>query len=49
MTTLVESPELRRRFGQAGRDLAVREFTEELVVSRTLDVYSDLLGERWPR
>src|SRR6266567_2746505 len=41
---LLESRDLRERFGRAGREIAVAEFAEETVVRRTLDVYRDLLG-----
>ena len=44
--TLLASPELRRRFGAAGREIAVAEFTEEAVVAQTLAVYRELLGAR---
>lgn len=45
---LLESPELRRRFGLAGRALVEREFTQARVVEQTLAVYRELLGDRWP-
>ncbi|HEU4641458.1 MAG TPA: glycosyltransferase family 4 protein [Gemmatimonadaceae bacterium] len=45
--TLLESPELRRRYGEAGRAIALAEFTVESVVERTLEVYRALLGARW--
>jgi glycosyltransferase involved in cell wall biosynthesis len=47
--TLLGSPELRQRFGRAGRRIAVSEFSEEMVVEHTLEVYRAILGERWPR
>jgi glycosyltransferase involved in cell wall biosynthesis len=46
---LLESPELRQRFGHAGRLIAEREFAEHLVVEQILDVYRDLLGSHWPQ
>ncbi len=44
---LLASPELRVQFSRAGRHIALTEFAEEIVVSRTLDVYRELLGQRW--
>jgi len=44
---LLASPELRAQFSRAGRHIALTEFAEEIVVSRTLDVYRELLGQRW--
>ncbi len=44
---LVESPELRRRFGLAGRALVEREFSLEIIVRQTLDLYRRMLGGRW--
>lgn len=46
--TLLESRELRAKFGRAGRQIAVAEFSQEIVVEQTLGVYSELLGARWP-
>lgn len=39
---LIEDPELRKRMGRAGRDIAVAEFSLEKVVSETLAVYKKL-------
>lgn len=47
--TLLESPEQRERFGEVGRQIAVTEFAEEIVVEQTLDLYRKLLGTKWPR
>lgn len=44
--SLLENPGLRRRYGEAGRRLAVEEFSEEVVVGATLAVYGRLLGSR---
>jgi glycosyltransferase involved in cell wall biosynthesis len=46
--TLVASPTLRARFGQAGRAIAVAEFSDRLVVRETLALYRELLGGGWP-
>jgi len=45
---LLDSPELRSRLGACGRQRAVNEFSEEIVVKKTLDLYRSLLGQRWP-
>lgn len=47
--TLLRSPKLREEFGQAGREIAEAEFSEDIVVAQTLDLYRELLGDRWPR
>lgn len=43
--TLIQRPELRERYGRAGREIAVSEFAEQTVVKNTLALYRDLLGE----
>lgn len=46
---LIDQPELRQRFGRAGRKLVESCFSEGMMVRRTLDVYEQLLnGKRWP-
>ncbi len=45
---LVENPDERYRMGQMGRSLVVEEFSESIVVQKTLDVYRSLLGKQWP-
>lgn len=45
--SLVEAPELRTRYGRAGREIAVSEFEERLVVRQTMQLYRELLGD-WP-
>lgn len=47
--TLLRSPKLREEFGQAGREIAEAEFSEDIVVAQTLDLYRELLSDRWPR
>jgi glycosyltransferase involved in cell wall biosynthesis len=42
IVALLRDPDLRRRFGQAGRTRVVEEFSVEQLVAGTLDVY-----ERW--
>jgi glycosyltransferase involved in cell wall biosynthesis len=46
--TLLASPELRGRYGAASRAIAAAEFAEEVVVARTMELYAELLGSRWP-
>lgn len=41
---LAGDAELRRRFGVAGREIAVREFSESRVVEETLALYRSLIG-----
>ncbi len=43
--TLASDRSLRKRMGKRGREIAVAEFSEQEFVSRTLAVYSELLGE----
>lgn len=40
---LIKSPKLRKQFGEKGRQKAVIEFSEELVVEQTMDIYKKLL------
>lgn len=40
---LIENPELRKKMGKRGREIAVNEFTVEKVVSETMSVYRELL------
>jgi glycosyltransferase involved in cell wall biosynthesis len=46
--TLLRSPELREKLGRAGREIAVAEFAEEIVVEQTMSLYQELLSARWP-
>jgi glycosyltransferase involved in cell wall biosynthesis len=45
---LVENPEERVRMGSVGREMVVNEFSTEKVVGRTLSIYEELLGEKFP-
>ena len=40
---LAGSPETRRRMGRRGREIAVRRFSEDTVVDKTLNLYRRLL------
>lgn len=42
---LAASPELRRDLGQRGREIVVAEFSEAVVVERTLGLYRSMLSE----
>ncbi|MBD8558628.1 glycosyltransferase family 4 protein [Pseudomonas lactis] len=42
LQVLIEDPALRRKFGQAGRELAMRAFAIEEIVGQHLDVYRQL-------
>lgn len=46
---LIQSPELRARFGGAGREITMAEFSKEIVIDQTLNLYRELLGSKWPR
>jgi len=46
LATLIEDAPLRARMGARGRIIAVREFSEELVVTQVLEVYRNLLEQR---
>jgi len=41
---LIENPELRSQFGQAGRDKVLKEFTVDKVVEETMNIYTSLLS-----
>jgi glycosyltransferase involved in cell wall biosynthesis len=45
---LIKNPPLRARLGTRGREIVVREFSEETILAQTLKVYGELLGSRWP-
>lgn len=46
ITEMLASRALREKFGRAGREIAVAEFAEEIVVAKTLDLYRELLGPK---
>lgn len=45
---LLMDRDLRHKFGRRGRKIVESEFSVELVVRQTLDVYAELLGDKWP-
>jgi glycosyltransferase involved in cell wall biosynthesis len=42
LRTLIDDPELRRKFGAAGRERVAREFASPIIIAETLAVYADL-------
>lgn len=44
MKRLIQHPGLRREFGERGRERAVAEFSLDIVVRQTMDVYANLIG-----
>lgn len=45
LTILIQSPELRTKFGTRGRERAEKEFSSNIVIKATLDVYDELLDQ----
>jgi len=43
LTKLITNPDLRQSMGQQGRTLVENEFSREVVVDRTIDVYEELI------
>ncbi len=48
LETLVSDPGLRSHMGARGREIAVREFSEETVLARMMTIYQQLVGPLWP-
>ncbi len=48
LQSLLVDPERRAQMGQCGRELVVKEFSDEQVVRETFVVYRDLLKDKWP-
>jgi glycosyltransferase involved in cell wall biosynthesis len=44
---LIENPELREIFGEKGRQIVLDEYTVGRVVTETMNLYDQLLGEAW--
>jgi glycosyltransferase involved in cell wall biosynthesis len=44
LKALILNPELRAMMGVRGREIAVKEFSEELVIQRTMEVYRSMLA-----
>ena len=40
---LLESPELRRKMGLKGRQIVMNNFTDKIVISKTTDVWEELI------
>ena len=45
---LISDRELRTRMGSRGREIAVREFDERIVIAQMLSVFKETAGARWP-
>lgn len=43
---LLENDEARRRMGAAGREIAVREFSQEMVIEQTMALYSNVFAPK---
>ena len=48
LATLIQDPALRAKMGARGREIAVGEFADELVLPQVISVYRNLLERRWP-
>lgn len=46
--TLIVNPKMRIEMGRRSRELAVEQFSKKIVISQTLGVYQEMLGNRWP-
>ncbi len=44
--TLLDDPGLREMMGKKGREMVIKEFTEEKVITETLSLYKKALGQR---
>lgn len=44
---LLQNPDICQKFGKKGRQLVIDEFSEEKVVSETMDLYDEMLGKEW--
>jgi glycosyltransferase involved in cell wall biosynthesis len=47
LASLIKNPGLRARMGARGREIAIREFSEETIFAQTLSIYREQLGSRW--
>lgn len=45
--SLLNDPQKMDQFGKRGRELVLEEFSEDIVVSKTMKLYDKLLGEEW--
>lgn len=45
--SLLNDPQKMEQFGKRGRQLVLEEFSEDIVVSKTMKLYDELLGEEW--
>lgn len=47
LSILLENPDLRARMGTRGREIALQEFSEALIIRETLELYRRLLPSGW--
>ena len=47
LETLIRNPFLRASMGKKGRERAVAEFDENIIILQMLGIYAEALGERW--
>lgn len=47
--SLLNDPQKMEQFGKRGRELVLEEFSEDIVVSKTMKLYEELLGEEWKK
>jgi len=40
---LIENPELRKKMGARGRKIVEAEFSEEIVVKQTMEIYKEII------
>lgn len=45
---ILGDPQLRKRLGAAGRERAVREFSQEVIVKQMIEIFQSLLRGKWP-
>ena len=48
IASLLDNPQRMQQYGQAGREIAVNEFSLQRVLDETLALYKKLLGKKWP-
>src|SRR5262249_29090261 len=46
--TLLHDPPLRAKMGACGREIALREFSERMIIRQIFYLYRELLPDRWP-
>jgi len=46
LNILIENPEMRKKMGSRGREIVAAEFSNEIVVKQTIDLYRKLLNRK---